>query len=96
MYNYFMIIGKLKEVKNNRAVIRVQRPFLNPNGEREFDDIEVLISNFFNEAVEGFIDKWVSIKGRIKSYGEPNYEVDLIAERIMLLDNHDTDISTIG
>ncbi len=87
MYNYFMIIGKLKKVESNRAVIRVQRPFLNSNGEREFDDIEVFISNFFNEAVEEFIDKWVSIKGCIKSYGEPNYEVDLIAERIMLMDN---------
>lgn len=95
MYNYFMIIGKLKKVESNRAVIRVQRPFLNPNGERGFDDIEVLISNFFNEAVEGFIDKWVSVKGRIKSYGKPNYEVDLIAERIMLIDDCNTDINTI-
>ena len=94
MYNYFMIIGKLKEVKSNRAVIRVQRSFLNPTGEREFDDIEVLIPNFPDE-IEKFIDKWVSVKGRIKSYGEPNYEVDLIAERIMLLDNHDTNINTI-
>ncbi len=88
MYNYFMIIGKLEEVKSNRVVIKVQRPFLNLNGEKGFDDIEVLIYNF-PDGIDSFINKWVSIKGRIKSYGEPNYEVDLIAERIMLLTNEE-------
>ena len=88
MYNYFMIIGKLEKVKINRAVIKVQRHFFNSEGKKDFDDIEVLIPNFPDE-IDRFIDKWVSIKGRIKSYGEPNYEVDLIAERIMLLANEE-------
>ncbi len=83
MYNYFMIIGKLEEVKSNRAVIKVQRPFLNAEGKKEFDDIEVLIPNF-PDGINNFINKTVGIKGHIKSYGEPNYEVDLIAERVML------------
>ncbi len=90
MYNYFMIIGKLEEVKSNRVVIKVQRPFLNTEGKKEFDDVEVLVPNpCFFDGIENFIDKWVSVKGRIKSYGEPNYEVDLIAERIMLLTNEE-------
>ena len=84
MYNYFMIIGKLEEVKSNRVVIKVQRPFLNTEGKKEFDNVEVLVPNF-PDIIEDSINKWVSVKGRIKSYGEPNYEVDLIAERIMLL-----------
>lgn len=88
MYNYFMIIGKLEKVKSNRAVIKVQRHFFNSEGKKDFDDIEVLIPNFPDE-IDRFIDKWVSIKGCIKSYGEPNYEVDLIAERIMLLTNEE-------
>ena len=72
MYNYFMLIGKVKKVeevneKVGKITIEVQRDFRNPDGTKTSDEFEVLVRNgMLSITQESLIEgQVIGIKGRI-------------------------------
>lgn len=82
MYNYVMLIGKLK-LKNDKYYMSVQRPFKNSEGYFDTDEIPITIPLLFDDVVkvkDNFIDKFLVVKGRIRCTDE---QVEIIAERFI-------------
>jgi single-stranded DNA-binding protein len=90
MYNYVMLIGKVKAVsekpeadrKTVQISLGVQRPFKNAEGEFPVDVLEVfafeLLADIALERIE--VGKAITIKGRLVPHGE--FAI-IVAERIM-------------
>lgn len=92
MYNYVMLMGKVKKiydtfVVNQEAthiVVSCARPFKNADGKFEYDDIDVVTYNAVADAVKEFLVEGdvVVVKGRlhISNYDTLCY---VIGERFM-------------
>lgn len=93
MYNYFMLIGTIKNDldyldEDSDLIISSQRPFKNENGKFEVDDITVKIPNDFlmNVIKTNFKqNQIIGIKGRMVPCFN---QVELIAERIINMNNY--------
>lgn len=94
MYNYVNLIGVVKSVQeqfvvNNKTVhviLSITRPFKNPEGENESDDINVVfygcLADLAKENVK--VGKTICVKGRLVQSNYPSL-CQVIGERIVYL-----------
>ncbi len=92
MYNYVMIIGKVKRIYSTwvvnkeitHLVVRCVRPFKNVDGEYDYDDIDVVTYDALADFVQTDLKEGdhVTVKGRLHS---SNYQTlcYVIGERIL-------------
>ena len=98
MYNYVMLMGKVKEIKeemivNKRVthlVISCVRPFMNADGVRETDDIDVRLCEFLADIVKErvAIDETITVKGRLCQSNHPGL-CYVIGEQIVSMQGED-------
>lgn len=98
MYNYVMLMGKVKEIKeemivNKRVthlVISCVRPFMNADGVRETDDIDVRLCEFLADTVKErvAIDETITVKGRLCQSNHPSL-CYVVGERIIWMQGED-------
>ena len=98
MYNYVMLIGKVKEIKdemivNKRVthlVISCVRPFMNAEGVRETDDIDVRLCEFMADTVKErtSIGETITVKGRLCQSNHPSL-CYVIGEQIVSMQGED-------
>ena len=69
MLNSVVLVGRLKEIKENTIIIAVPRNYKNEEGEYETDFIECQISKHMNEKVENWckVGDILGIKGRVET-----------------------------
>lgn len=102
MYNYFMIIGRVKaiqtkelsdEQKLTTVLVETQDYFKDKNGNYPTNVLEIHLMDYLVEVIQNNlkIDSTICIKGKIASKqliskSESN-DVILIAERVMMVNN---------
>lgn len=91
MYNYVMLVGIIMNIstiseptKAALVTIRCERPFKNANGQKEYDDIDVLMENPLAHLVqESFkVGDVIGIKGRLQEEHHPTH-LFVIGERFI-------------
>ena len=95
MYNYVMLIGKVKEIKdemivNTRTthlVISCARPFLNADGVRETDDIDVRLCEFLADVAKEkvAVGETITVKGRLCQSNHPSL-CYVVGERLIFME----------
>lgn len=98
MYNYVMLMGKVKEIKDEMVVnkrvthlvISCVRPFMNAEGVRETDDIDVRLCEFMADAVKErtSIGETITVKGRLCQSNHPGL-CYVIGEQIVSMQGED-------
>ena len=98
MYNYVMLIGKVKEIKdemivNTRTthlVISCARPFLNAEGVRETDDIDVRLCEFLADVAKEkvAVGETITVKGRLCQSNHPSL-CYVVGERLIFMEQED-------
>lgn len=98
MYNYVMLIGKVKEIKdemivNTRTthlVISCARPFLNADGVRETDDIDVRLCEFLADVAKEkvAVGETITVKGRLCQSNHPSL-CYVVGERLIFMEQED-------
>lgn len=98
MYNYVMLMGKVKEIKDEMVVnkrvthlvISCARPFKNVDGVRETDDIDVRLCEFLADIVKEkvAIDETITVKGRLCQSNHPGL-CYVIGEQIVSMQGED-------
>ena len=87
MYNYFMAIGTIEEMRTSTYsfILAVYRPFKNMDGSRTKDYIKVCYLDFLKEMVEERLYEGlkIGVKGRIESDSQ---NINFVAEKIMFMD----------
>lgn len=87
MYNYFMIIGRIKEITgisnfakdNIRIVVEANSPLVySPKGKPQFERFEMAVPKMFSEMIK--LDEVVAIKGRIAKFSEKETDIYLQVE----------------
>ena len=105
--NLFCIVGEIEQlpslketvngIKTCNVLIKVQRSFANPDGEYEFDHIQVEVWRGLAETLSsvGKVRDLLAVKGRIASRkvikdDRTFYNYAFVAEKIDFLENQDT------
>ena len=87
MYNNFMLIGAIEEMRTSTYsfILAVSRPFKNMDSNYTKDYIKVCYSDFLKEMVEEHLYEGlkIGVKGRIESDGQ---NINLVANRIVFID----------
>ena len=86
MYNYLMLVGRLKEVdeENKQIKVSVQKPFRNAEGIIEQENFTLNVCDFIFDIVKDKINlnDVILIKGRVQL--NQDNSISLIAEKLML------------
>ena len=98
MYNYVMLMGKVKEIKDEMVVnkrvthlvISCARPFKNVDGVRETDDIDVRLCEFLADIAKERIavGETITVKGRLCQSNHPSL-CYVVGERLIFMDQGD-------
>lgn len=98
MYNYVMLVGKVKEIKDEMVVnrrtthlvISCARPFLNVDGVREADDIDIRLCDYLADIAKErlVIGETVTVKGRLCQSNHPSL-CYVVGERIIWMQGED-------
>lgn len=69
MLNSIVLVGRLKEIKENIIIIAVPRNYKNEDGEYETDFIECQISKNINEKIENWckVGDVLGVRGRVET-----------------------------
>lgn len=98
MYNYVMLVGKVKEIKDEMVVntrtthlvISCVRPFMNAEGVRETDDIDVRLYDFLADVAKEriVVGETITVKGRLCQSNHPSL-CYVVGERIIWMQGED-------
>lgn len=90
MLNQVVVVGRLKNIENDKVVLGVPRSFKNAEGEYETDYVEAKLMKNIGDNVVSYceVGDLVGIKGRLESDFNRMY---VIAEKVTFLSSRKKD-----